>query len=587
MPTPLPGPNLLIGATSYRPTLVGRQQAVSSGHYLATLAAMRVLDRGGNAVDAGVTAAMALAVLQPDIVSFAGVAPTLIYLKAEDRVISLAGLGWWPKGTDLDVLRRASADGHVPEGVLRTVIPAAPATHVAALKRYGTISFEEAATPAMELARDGFPVFPLLANNLQSSAPRYARWPSSAAVYLPGGAAPRLGDLFVQRDLGRTISGMIEAERAAKGDRDKKLSAAHDFFYRGPIAGMIADFHAANGGFVTREDLAAFETPVESSIHASYHAYRVHTCDVWCQGIVLPQTLKTLEGYDLRKMGHNTPAYLHTIAEALNLSFADREAYVGDPRFVNVPTQALLSDAYAARQRARIDGARAFGRMPEPGDPEGTRPADEKRQAHAAAQGSASAISPDTIYACVTDKFGNAYSATVSDTSFDTPTIPGTGLAVSSRGCQNRLDPAHPCAVAPGKRPRLTPAPAMAFRDGKFFMAWGTPGGDVQMQAMLQVFLNVTEFDKRVQEAIEAPRVCTKNFPDSFAPHAYHPGKMLAEANLPADAVDDLRRRGHDVEIIPPLPPVGGAVCAIVQDPASGLFNTGADPRREAYALAW
>jgi gamma-glutamyltranspeptidase/glutathione hydrolase len=350
---------------------------------------------------------------------------------------------------------------------------------------------------------------------------------------------------------------------------------------------MIADFHAANGGFMTREDLARFEVPVESSIHASYRGYDVHMCDVWCQGIVLPQTLKTLEGYDLRKMGHNTPDYLHTITEALDLSFADREAYVGDPKFVTVPTRALLSDAYAERQRARIDAQRAFGKMPEPGDPTATRSAGAKTQVYAAARGSASRMSPDTIYACAADRFGNAYSATVSDTSYDAPTIPGTGLAVSSRGCQNRLDPKHPSVVAPGKRPRLTPAPAMALRDGKFFMAWGTPGGDVQMQAMLQVFLNVTEFGKRVQEAIEAPRVCSKNFPDSFAPHPYYPGKLLAEANLPAGVADELKRRGHDVETIPVLPPLSGAVCAIVRDPASGLYNAGADPRREAYALAW
>jgi len=580
-------PNLAIGATSFRPTLVGRQQAVSSGHYLATLAAMRVLDRGGNAVDAGVTAAMALAVVQPDIVSFAGVAPTLIYLKDEDRVISLAGLGWWPLGTDVDALRKASTDGHIPEGVLRTVMPAAPATHIQALRRFGTISFEEAATPAMELARDGFPVYPLLANNLASLAPLYSQWPSSAAVYVPGGAAPRVGQLFVQRDLGRTIQGMIEAERAAAGDRGKKLDAAHDFFYRGPIAAMIADYHAANGGFVTRDDLAKFEAPVESSIRAPYQDYDVHMCDVWCQGIVLPQTLKTLEGFDLRKLGHNTPDYLHTVMEALNLAFADREAYIGDPKFVNVPTRELLSSEYAVRQRARINAQRAFGKMPEAGNPTTAKTVSAKSKSYAASRYSASRMSPDTIYACAADRFGNAYSATVSDTSYDTPTIPGTGLAVSSRGCQNRLDPDHPSVVAPGKRPRLTPAPAMAFRDGKFFMAWGTPGGDVQMQAMLQVFLNVTQFGKRVQEAVEAPRVSTKNFPDSFAPHTYYPGRLLAEANLPAGVTDELKRRGHDVETIPQLPPVSGAVCAIVRDPDSGFYNAGADPRREAYALAW
>jgi gamma-glutamyltranspeptidase/glutathione hydrolase len=580
-------PNLAIGATSFRPTVVGRHHAVSSGHYLASLAAMRVLDRGGNAIDAGVTAAMALAVVQPDIVSFGGVAPTLIYLKEEDRVVSLAGLGWWPKGTDVEHLRKVSTDGHIPEGVLRTVMPAAPATHIEALRRYGTISFAEAAQAAMELARDGFPVYPLLANNLKSSEAMYAQWPSSAAVFLPGGKTPKVGDVFVQAELARSIQGMMEAERSAKGDRSAKLRAVHDFYYKGPIAAAIADYHKANGGFVTREDLASYETPVENSIHAKYRDYTIHSCDVWCQGIVLPQTLKTLEGFDLQKLGHNTPDYLHTIAEALNLSFADREAYVGDPKFVNVPTQALLSDAYAAKQRARIDMQRAFGKMPEPGNPTAAPTAGAKQAVYAAARGSASRMSPDTIYASVTDKFGNAYSATLSDTSYDTPVIPGYGAVISSRGCQNRLDPKHPSVVAPGKRPRLTPAPAMAFKDGKFFMAWGTPGGDVQMQAMLQVFLNVTEFGKRMQEAVEAPRVCTKNFPDSFAPHPYYPGKLLAEANLPAGVAEDLKRRGHDVETVPVLPPVGGAVCAIVKDPESGLFNAGADPRREAYALAW
>src|SRR5688572_18125480 len=189
--------SMTTSAASLRPTVMGSRHAVSTGHYLATLAAMRVLDAGGNAVDAGVTAAMALAVVQPDIVSFAGVAPTLIYLKEEDRVVSLAGLGWWPKGTDLDALRKASGDGHIPEGVLRTVIPAAPATHIEALRRFGTISFEQAATPAMELARDGFAVYPLLANNMGDAVEKYRRWPESARIFLPGGRAPQVGERFV------------------------------------------------------------------------------------------------------------------------------------------------------------------------------------------------------------------------------------------------------------------------------------------------------------------------------------------------------------------------------------------------------
>lgn len=581
-------PDLAVGAASFRPTLAGRRHAVSCGHYLATLAAMRVLDRGGNAIDAGVTAAMALAVLQPDIVSFAGVAPTLIYLAEEERVVSLAGLGYWPAATDTEALRRAGDGEHVPEGLLRTVMPAAPATHIEALRRWGTLSFEEAVTPALELAREGFAMYPFLADNLAAAAPLYRRWQSSAAVFLPGGHAPQVGELFRQADLGRTLSGMLEAERATKGDRDRKLRAAHDFFYRGPVADAIAGYHRANGGFVAKSDLAGFTVPVEDSLKVQYRGYEVHTNDVWCQGIVLLQTLKTLEGYDLSGLGHNTPDYLHLIAEALNLSFADREAYVGDPRFVKVPTAALLAEDYAARQRTRIDREHAFGKMPAPGNPEAAAQSagGGGERAQTAGHGP-SGMSPDTIYSCAMDRDGNAYSATLSDSTYDTPVIPGTGLAVSGRGCQSRLTPGHPSAVAPGKRPRLTPMPALVLKSGKPFMTLGTPGGDVQPQAMLQVLLNVTEFGMRLQQAIEAPRVCSRNFPDSFAPHDYLRGRLNAEANLPEGVAEELRRRGHAVEIWPQFPAAGGAVCAIVREPRSGLLQAGADPRREAYALAW
>jgi gamma-glutamyltranspeptidase/glutathione hydrolase len=499
---------MAVPAASDRPNIVGRNHAVSTGHYLATLAAMRVLDRGGNAIDAGCTASMALSILQPDMVSFACVAPTLVYLKELDRVVSLAGLGYWPKNTDVS---RLVAEGgkHEPEGLLRTVMPAAPATYIEGLRRYGTISFEEAATPAMELAKNGFATYPLLASNIEYLEASFRRWPDNQKIFLSRGRAPRAGELFVQEDLSRTIARLIQAERDCRGDRDKKLRAVHDYFYRGPIAREIADYHAKNGGFVTFDDLASFEVPVEDSLSVTYRGgYRVHSCDVWCQGIVLLETLKTLEGYDLKGMGHNSPDYTHTVVEALNLAFADREAYVGDPKFVHVPTQALISDAYAARQRARIDMNRAFGKLPEPGDPEnsGRKTSGAAEKAYAAPHG-ASRLSQDTIYACVVDRHGNAYSATTSDNASETPIIPGTGLAISSRGCQSRLEPGHPAEVKPGKRPRLTPNPALAFRDGKLLMAFGTPGGDQQSQAMLQVFLNIVEHGMTVQQAVEAPRM--------------------------------------------------------------------------------
>ena len=577
-------PRLLSPATSLRPTVTGKSHAVSCGHYLAAMAAMRVLDRGGNAIDAGVTAAIALAVLQPDIVSVAGVAPTLIYVKEIGRVVSLAGLGWWPAATDVARLREAGGNA-IPDGLLRTVIPAAPATHIEALRRFGTITFEEAASPAMELARDGFVMYALLARNQLQRTERLRRWESNAQVFLPAGRAPLVGEVFCQPDLANTLEAMIAAERNAPGNRDAKLRAAHDYFYRGPVAKAIADYHAQHGGFMTRDDLAAFEVPVESSIVASYRGYDVHACDVWCQGISLLQALKILEGHDLKALGHNTPDYLHLVAAALNLAFADREAYVGDPRFVNVPTQALLSDAYAARQRARIDMQRAFAHMPDGGNPQDV--AHRATPATHATTSGATQMAPDTIYCAVMDKFGNAYSATLSDNTDDTPVIPGTGLAISSRGCQSRLTPGHPCEVKPGKRPRLTPSPALAMRDGQPYMCLGTPGGDVQTQAMLQVFLNVAEFGQSMQQAVEAPRVYSANFPNSFAPHDYYPARLSIDGHMPVGIAEALAARGHDIEQWPNFPAAGGAVCAVMRDFATGRLHAGADPRREAYAMAW
>ncbi len=582
--------------TSARPTVIGRHYAAACGHYLATSAAAGVLERGGNAIDAGVTAAMAMAVLQPNLVSFAGVAPTLIYLRREQRVVSLAGLGYWPAATDVARLIKEGGES-IPDGILRTVVPAAPATHIEALRRFGTISFEEAATPACELAHDGFAMYPLLSHNIENVAhspsqrddipASFDRYPENARIFRPGGRTPVVGEIFRQDDLARTIYMMIEAERNATGDRDKKLRAAHECFYRGPIAKAISEYHAKCGGFLTKADLAGFEVPVEDSIRCDYRGFEVHSCDVWCQGVVLLETLKILEGFKVKGLGHNSPAYIHTLAEAFNLSFADREAYVGDPKFVRVPTEGLLSSSYAEIQRKRIDPHCAFGKMPLAGDPLACGQTASSRHAIVASPAEKVQVAQDTIFGCVVDREGNAYSVTPSDDAYDTPIVPGTGLAVSSRGSQSRLEPGHPSEVHAGKRPRLTPTPGLALRDGQFYLAFGTPGGDIQCQSMLQVFFNIAEFGMSVQQAVEAPRFGTFNFPNSFAPHQYLPGRLLLESSISPEAVQKLREKGHDVELLPPLSPTVGSVCAILRDSATGFLHAGADSRREAYATAW
>jgi gamma-glutamyltranspeptidase/glutathione hydrolase len=572
-----------IPAAAWRPTVSGSHYAVSTGHNLATAAAIRVLDNGGNAIDAGVTAAMALAILQPDIVSFAGVAPTLIYLKKENRVVSLAGLGYWPAATDVARLVKEGA-GRIPDGILRQIVPAAPATHIEALRRFGTISFEQAATAAFELARDGFAMYSVLFESLDARSREIDRYPENASIYRPGGVTPPVGSRLRQENLSRTIGRMIDAERDFQGTRDAKLQAAHDCFYRGSIAADIVRFHEKHDGFMKTEDLANFSVPVEDSISCSYGEYEIHSCDVWCQGITLLETFKILEGIDLAAMGHNSPQYLHTIAQALDLAFADREAYIGDPRFIDVPTGELLSADYAARQRARIDPARTEAKMPAAGVINGQQRALPRLPA--AGHGKVPPP-PDTIYACVVDAEGNGYSATLSDTMYDTPMVDGLGLLVSSRGSQGRLDPNHPASVLPGKRPRLTPMPALAIRNGRLSIAWGTPGGDVQCQAMLQVFLNLTAFGMPMQEAVEAPRFATFNFPGSFAPNTYLPGRVCIENRMSPETVAALTGYGYDIEMWSPIAWSAGAVCAIMHDPASGLLHAGADPRRAGYAAAW
>jgi gamma-glutamyltranspeptidase / glutathione hydrolase len=569
-------------STSWRPTVAGNHYAVATGHYLATTAAMRVLDAGGNAVDAGVTAALALAVLQPDVVSFAGVAPTLVYWKQDRKVTSLAGLGTWPAATDVDRLReegRHATGTSVPEGILRQIVPAAPATHIEALRRFGTLSFEQAIQPAYELARDGFYMYPELRDSLEIHARDIDRYTENAATFRPGGRTPEVGARLKQPNLAKTFERIVEAERKAPGDRAAKLRAAHDFFYKGPIADEIAAFHRKHRGFMAKEDLAAWEVPVEASLSIGYRGYEVHGCDVWCQGVVLLETLKILEGVDLAALGWNSVRYLHTLSEAMNLAFADREHYVGDPKFIDVPTQALLSADYAARQRARISPDRAFGRMPDGGlsgfttktvSSEGKVP-----------------VAPDTIHCSVVDRDGNAFSCTPSDTMYDTPMIDGLGFNPSSRGMQSRLEPDHPLLAGPGRRPRLTPNPALALRGGELAMSWGTPGGDVQCASMLQVFLNATAFRMPLQQAIEAPRVAPFSFPNSFSPHTYFPGRLCVESSMPQETIEALAKLGHDIERWPQKSWSMGAVCAVMRDFDTGLLHAGADPRRAAYALAW
>ncbi|HVH74224.1 MAG TPA: gamma-glutamyltransferase [Stellaceae bacterium] len=568
-----------MSTTSYRPTIAGTRHAVAAGHYLAAAAGFAILEAGGNAIDAGCAAGIALGVLQSDLVDVAGVAPIMIYLAGREEVVTIAGLGPWPKALDPDLFMREHG-GKIPPGVLRTVVPAAPDAWITALRRYGTMSFGDVAAAAIRFARDGFPMYPLMAESLKHHAADHAIWPSNAAIYLPGGRPPEVGELFFQRDLGASLQYIADEERAAAGrGRETALEAARDAFYRGDIAKKIVAFMRAEGGLLSAEDLAEYRSPVVAPERRRFGDLEVFTCGAWCQGPVLLQTLALLEGTDLKGLGRDGADYIHRLTEALKLAFSDREAYYGDPAMVDVPIATLISAEYAAERRKAIDPAHAAPEMPPPGD------LGRRGGRFAAAAGDPNP-EPDTSYVCVADRFGNFFSATPSDGSSTSPVVPGLGLIPSCRGSQSRPDPRHPSGVAPGKRPRLTPNPALAIeKRGERFLPFGTPGGDVQSQAMLQVLLNIMVFGDEVQSAIERPRFASYSFPSSFAPFEYYPGRLNLEARIPDGVAHELERRGHRVARWPEWTWLAGAVCAILADRRRGTIEAGADPRRAAYAI--
>ena len=575
----------MTGASSHRPTIAVTRHAISAGHYLAATAGFDILQAGGNAIDAGCAAGIALGVLQSDLVDVAGVAPIMIYLAEKEEVVTIAGLGPWPKALDPELFQREHG-GKIPKGVLRTVVPAAPDAWITALRRYGTMSFGEVAAAATRLARDGFPMYPLMAESLKRHEADHRAWPSTAAIFLPNGRLPETGEVFRQTDLAASLQYMADEERAAahhganERGREAGLEAARDAFYRGDIARKIIAFMKQEGGLLSAEDLAEYRSPVGRPERRRFGDLEVFTCGAWCQGPVLLQTLALLEGTDLAGLGQNSPDYIHHMTEALKLAFADREAYYGDPAMVEVPLATLISAEYAGERRRLIRPDRAWPEMPPPGD-----------LGRAGARFRASIgepnPEPDTSYVCVADRHGNLFSATPSDGSYGSPVVPGTGLIPSNRGSQSRPDPRHPAGVAPGKRPRLTPNPALAIKGRDQFLPFGTPGGDVQTQAMLQVLLNVFVFGQDPQAAIESPRFATYSFPSSFAPFDYYPGRLAVEGRIPEPVTAELERRGHQIQRWPDWIWTAGAVCAILADRRRGVMEAGADPRRAAYAIGW
>ncbi len=566
-------------ATTFYPRLIGTRGAVASNSYLSANAGADILKAGGNAIDAAVAMTLVEGLVNPQMNTLGGECPILVRPAGEARVIALNGNMAAPGAATPDAfISRGYAD--VPdEDVLAAGVPATFSALLTALGRWGTMSLRDLSAAARELASKGFPVSAGLRQQhkfgLEALQEKFrAKWPASAALYLPNGKLPEVGQLLKNEALARTLDYLANAKDP------------HEAFYRGDVATEIARFVKERDGLLVRQDLEVFETRVEAPASLRFGDTELFKCGFWTQGPAELQTIALMWPF-LKGMQPGSADYCHLLIEAMKLAFADREQYYGDPSKSLVPGEVLLSEAYT-RERARLIDPRRSNRELRPGDPRRNAPLLPQDERFTPKDWGAGTVHVDAL-----DAKGNMASFTPSGAWIKSAeVIAPLGFPLSSRMMTFYLAPAHhPNLVAPGKRPRTTLTPSLAFKGGKPWMTFGTMGGDNQGQWLLQFFLYRAAFGLPLQDAIEAPRLSTEHFPGFFSPHQGEPNRVRIEPRFGAKVIDELRRRGHDVDVAPDWSE--GFVSAAQLDEASGVLEAGCDPRGSksecfpAFALAW
>jgi gamma-glutamyltranspeptidase/glutathione hydrolase len=562
----------------WRPTVVAQHGMVASGHPLASEAGMRILKAGGNAIDAAIAAWAVQGEVEPGMTGL-GADMFILYYEAKSGTVKfINGTAYAPQAATIDFYK--SKGGIPDEGPLSISVPGAVGGAAYAVKTYGTKPLADVLAPAVEIADGGFPITEALAGQLKSGRDKLAKYPSTTKIWFKDGKPLAMGDIVRNPDLAKTLRAI------AAGGADP--------FYRGAIAKNTAAFLKANGGIISEQDLADYQPFEDAPVHVNYRGTDVYECPPNSQGFVMLEALNILEGYDLKSMGRNSVPYLHAITEALKLSFADRNAYVGDPKFVPpIPMAQLLSKEYAAARRKQIDPNRAIVGEPAPGDPRGMR-STTAQQAYASPLPTPTdvhAFDPNeilnlTTYLAVVDKDHNMVSITSSLLSgFGSGVVvDGGGFFLNDRMRYFYLDPKDVNSLQPRKRTRQTINPAMALKNGKPWISFGTPGSDTQPQTQLQFFLNVAEFGLNVQDALEQPSVISNSFRDSYQPHDVK-GKLLTPAMLPQAIKDGLAAKGHQLDIrnVKGV----GSVKAILIDPRTGVLMGGVSPTGDSYVMAW
>lgn len=533
-------------ATFARPLITGRHGMVTSLHPLAAMAGMKILLSGGNAFDAAAAAAMAVAVVDPKNSTIGGQGFATMYVAKEKRVRALNFFGPSPKLATIEAVRGKDYS----HGYLSPVMPSCLAGYAAMHGKYGRLPWREVVQPALELAERGFAVTEDFAGVLQVMRPELD-FPTTQAVFFPGGRAPQPGDLFRQPDLARTLREVAEHGAAA--------------FYRGDIARRIGRFFEQHGGLIRYEDLAGYQPQWVEPLSVNYRGYQVYTTPPNSSGVALLLQLNILQGYDLAKLGHNTPDYLNLIAEVQRVAIADRNRYVADPEAIAVPVERLLSEDYAASRRALIKVGGAMPGVPDP------QLAEEKP------------ARSNTTHLTVVDGEGNMVSLTQTLGAWF-----GSGVVVADTGVvfSNQMRHLHtiadsPSQLGPGRRPRSNQSPIIVLKDGEPVLALGTPGTEGIWQRLVQVLANIIDFKMDVQQAVTAPRLLHGG-PTRVALNP--PPHVKMEDRIPAATAAELRARGYRIDLIPDDE---GSVNGVQRDPVTGLLYGGADPRRWGHEEGW
>ena len=559
---------------------------VASTHWLASATGMRLLEAGGNAFDAAAAAGFVLQVVEPHLNGPGGDLPIVLYSVERDEVLVVCGQGPAPAAATTGRFRALGLDLVPGTGLLAACVPGAFDAWLRMLLELGTASLRDVLEPAIGYARDGHPVLPRVAEGIAALEPFFrAEWPTSADTWLP---APTPWSLFCNPALADTYTRVLEEAESAAADRDGRIQAARDAWYRGFVAEAIGAFceqtevtdssGRAHRGLLTADDLAAFEASFEAPESLSYEGWTVYKTGPWGQGPVLLQQLALLDGFDLRAMGPGSAEFVHTVLECSKLAFADREAWYGDPAFARVPLDRLLSRAYAEERRTLVADVASAELAPGLAGAKLPRPL-----AGARAAGVGEPTRGDTCHLDVVDRFGNVVSATPSGGWLQSsPVVPGLGFPLGTRAQMFWLEDGLPNSLEPRKRPRTTLSPSLARRNGDT-LSFGTPGGDQQDQWSLVFFLNHVLFEPNLQAAIDLPMFHSSHFPSSFYPREAKPLNVELEARFAPELVDELRERGHDVDVTGEWSL--GRLSAAARD-ADGTLRAAANPRgMQGYAV--